>query len=147
MLEKYLRGWLISLLIILSVNFCTGTASVTARNTTQPVMLGPVHQVHGDNKPRQLYKKDEFEIGVQDMDTTSGGGGGVRTRTIIKDGAEKVDVWVMKKSSGPKEKVVVDKVYVHSSVQCFIVGCGGRNDYAGIEGGIFTTQPIQGSEK
>lgn len=145
-MENNLRLWLIPLSILLSVTACTGTASLTARNTTQPVMLGPVHQVNGDNKPRQLYKKDEFDIAVQDMDSTSSGGG-VRTRTVIKEEAEKVDVWVMKKSAGPVEKVVVDKVYVHSSVQCFILGCGGRNDYAGIEGGIFTAKPASGGEK
>ena len=144
-LRKFELG--ISLLALLSVVACgTGTAMVTAKNTTQPVMLGPVHQIN-NKKASLLAQKDEFDIGVEDSVSSQSTGRYSSRTTVIQEGEEKIDVELLKKVEGPADKIAVDKIYVGSSVSCILIFCSGRHDYAGIEGRIHGAQSAQGGAK
>jgi len=144
--NRFTRVFVLYGLILLCATACsTGTTSVVAKNTTQPVMLGPIHNVKG-SKDIQLYKKGEFDIKIEDS-LSSYSTGHSRTTTVIQEGEEKIDVEVMKKAEGSTDKIVVDNVFVNSTVECWLIACSGRTDYAGIEGGVYTTKPVNGDKK
>lgn len=114
----------------------TTTTTVTAKNVTQPVLLGPVRYIKGD-KPQALAKKDEFDIKVEQSVQSRKTGRYSSTTDIVQEGEEKIDAELLKKAEGPADKIAVDKVYVSSSITCYLVFCNGWVDYSGIEGGIY----------
>ncbi len=142
--------WRVELLLLsvaLGASACnTTTTTVAAKNVTQPVLLGPVRHIKGD-KPLTLAKKDEFDIKVQQSYEQQSNGRYATTSTVIQEGEEKVDAELLKKVEGPAEKIVVDNVYVNSSISCFLISCTSWIDYSGIEGGIYGKDSAAGVKK
>lgn len=129
------------LFVAVFLSGCTSlSTTTTAKNMTRPVMLGPVQYVKSNKKPT-LYKKQDFDIMVENSIVTSGNQY-QQTTYVTEESAEKVDAELMRKLDSPKDKIVVDKLYVKSARACFLVFCNSRVDYSGIEGGIYSTTPV-----
>jgi hypothetical protein len=140
-----LIGIFMCFMVVLLSGCSTLSTTTTAKNMTRPVMVGPVHYVKSNKKP-PLYKKDDFDITVEDSVVTSGGQY-QQTTYVTQESAEKIDAELMRKLS-PNDKVVVDDVFLKSSRACFLVFCNARIDYSGIEGGIYSSTPVnKGSSK
>lgn len=133
---------LIGMAMVMFMSGCaTVTTTTTARNMTRPVMVGPVHYVTS-NKNTPLYKKEDFDIMVEKSVVTTGGQ--YQTTYVTRESSEKIDAELMRKLEAPKDKVVVDDLYLKSSRACFLgVLCNARIDYSGIEGGIYSTTPVK----
>jgi len=129
------------LLIVALLSGCSSlSTTTTAKNMTRPVMLGPVQYVKS-NKKIPLYKRQEFDIKVENSIVTSGGQH-YQTTYITEESSEKIDAELMRKLDSPKDKIVVDYLFVNSTRACFLVFCNSRIDYSGIEGGIYSTTPV-----
>jgi hypothetical protein len=116
------------------------STTTTAKNMTRPVMLGPVQYVKS-NKKTPLYKSQDFDIKVENSIVTTGGQH-QQTTYITEESSEKIDAELMRKLDSPKDKIVVETLYVKSARACFLVFCNSRVDYSGIEGGIYSTTPV-----
>ncbi len=141
-IKKYAIKGLFLFFMVAFLSGCSSlTTTTTAKNVTRPVMLGSVQYVKS-NKKITLYKKNDFDIMVENSEVTSGGRYN-QTTHIVREGAEKIDAELMRKLDSPKDKIVVDILYVKSARACFLgVFCGSRVDYSGIEGGIYSTTPV-----
>ena len=129
------------LFIVALLSGCSSlSTTTTAKNMTQPVMLGPVQYVKSNKKP-PLYKRQDFDIKVEHSIETSGGQH-YQTTYITQESSEKIDAELMRKLDSPKDKIVVDYLFVKSARACFLVFCNSRVDYSGIEGGIYSTTPV-----
>lgn len=132
---------LILLFTVALLSGCSSLSTTTsAKNMTRPVMLGPVHYVKS-NKMTPLYKKMDFDIMVENSIVTSGGQHS-QTTYVTQESAEKIDAELLRKLDSPKDKIVVDNLYIKSARACFLVFCNSRIDYSGIEGGIYSTTPV-----
>ena len=132
---------LLLLAIVVLLPGCSSLSTTTsAKNMTRPVMLGPVHYVKS-NKKIPLYKKTEFDIMVENSIVTSGGQYN-QTTYVTQESAEKIDAELLRKLDSPKDKIVVDNLYIKSARACFLVFCNSRIDYSGIEGAIYSTTPV-----
>ena len=129
------------LFIVVLLSGCSSlSTTTTAKNMTRPVMLGPVQYVK-NNKKTPLYKRQDFDITVENSIVTSGGQHH-QTTYVIEESAEKIDAELMRKLDSPKDKIVVETLFVKSARACFLVFCNSRVDYSGIEGGIYSTTPV-----
>jgi len=129
------------LFIVVLLSGCSSlSTTTTAKNMTRPVMLGPVQYVK-NNKKTPLYKRQDFDITVENSIVTSGGQHN-QTTYVIEESAEKIDAELMRKLDSPKDKIVVETLFVKSARACFLVFCNSRVDYSGIEGGIYSTTPV-----
>lgn len=129
------------LFIVALLSGCSSlSTTTTAKNMTRPVMLGPVQYVKS-NKKTPLYKKQDFDISVENSIVTSGGQHH-QTTYVKEESSEKIDAELMRKLDSPKDKIVVENLYVKSARACFLVFCNSRIDYSGIEGGIYSTTPV-----
>ncbi|HUX91990.1 MAG TPA: hypothetical protein VMV48_14985 [Gallionellaceae bacterium] len=135
------------LFIVALLSGCSSlSTTTTAKNMTRPVMLGPIQHVKS-NKKTPLYKKMDFDITVENSIVTSGGQY-QQTTYVTEESAEKIDAELMRKLDSPKDKIVVETLFVKSARACFLVFCNSRVDYSGIEGGIYSTTPVStGSSK
>ena len=122
--------------IIIFASCAKLNTTTTAKNTTRPVMVGPIHYVNS-TKAITLHKKSEFDIKVENSDVTSGGAH-YQTTYVTRESAEKIDANLLKMVSSPKDKILVNTLFVKSTRGCFIIFCSSRIDYSGIEGGIYT---------
>lgn len=143
-LNKINKTPLLPLFLLFVVSLLAGCSSLStttsAKNMTRPVMMGPVQYVKS-NKKATLYKKQDFDIAVENSIVSSGGQYN-QTTYIKEESAEKIDAELMRQLDSPKDKIVVDNLYVKSSRACFLVFCNSRIDYSGIEGGIYSTSPV-----
>lgn len=133
------------LFLLFTVVFLSGCSSLStttsAKNLTRPVMLGPVQHVKS-NKKTPLYKKLDFDITVENSIVTSGNQH-YQTTYVTEESSEKIDAELMRKLDSPKDKIVVENLFVKSARACFLVFCNSRIDYSGIEGGIYSTTPVR----
>jgi hypothetical protein len=143
-LNKIKKGPMMRLFLLAIAVLLAGCSSLstttTAKNMTRPVMLGPVQYVKSNKNP-PLYKKLDFDIQVENSIVTSGGQHH-QTTYVIEESAEKIDAELMRKLDSPKDKIVVENLFVKSARACFLVFCNSRVDYSGIEGGIYSTTPV-----
>lgn len=129
------------LFIVVFLSGCSSLSTTTsAKNLTRPVMLGPVQHVKS-NKKTPLYKKLDFDITVENSIVTSGNQH-YQTTYVTEESSEKIDAELMRKLDSPKDKIVVENLFVKSARACFLVFCNSRIDYSGIEGGIYSTTPV-----
>ncbi len=136
-----MRLFLLLFIVALLSGCSSMSTTTTAKNMTRPVMLGPVQYVKSNKKP-PLYKKQDFDIQVENSIVTSGGGQYQQTTYVTNESAEKVDAELMRLLDSPKDKIVVENLFVKSARACFLVFCNSRVDYSGIEGGIYSTTPV-----
>lgn len=129
------------LYIVVLLSGCSSlSTTTTAKNMTRPVLIGPVQYVKS-NKTPPLYKKMDFDIQVENSIVTSGGQHH-QTTYVREESSEKIDAELLRKLDSPKDKVIVENLFVKSARACFLVFCNSRVDYSGIEGGIYSTTPV-----
>ena len=136
-----IKGLFLLFIVVLLPGCQTMNSTTTAKNMTRPVMLGPVHYVKSNKKSR-LYKKEDFDITVENSIETSGGQYHTTTY-VVEETAEKIDAQLMKSLDSRKDKIVVENLFLKSSRACFLgIFCNSRVDYSGIEGGIYSSKPV-----
>lgn len=133
-------GILICAITVFASGCATMSTTTSAKNMTRPVMVGPVQYVKSDKKT-PLYKKQEFDITVENSVVTSGGQH-YQSTYITRESSEKIDAELMRKLESPQDKVVVENLFLKSARACFIVFCNTKIDYSGIEGGIYSATPV-----
>lgn len=137
--DPMMRLFLLAMVVLLPGCSSLSTTT-TAKNITRPVMLGPIQHVKS-NKKTPLYKKMDFDITVENS-IVSSGGQHHQTTYVTEESSEKIDAELMRKLDSPKDKIVVENLFVKSARACFLVFCNSRVDYSGIEGGIYSTTPV-----
>ncbi len=112
---------------------CGVTASVSATDLTQPVLLGKIRTLRGtDNEPRQL--RVPFDISTSNRMSYFSSG-------QLYAGS-KADSELLKLTETPDDRIVIDEVYI-GSYSIFVIAEGGGGEeksWADIKGGIYREQ-------
>jgi len=136
-----MKGLFLLFIVVLLPGCTTLSTTTTAKNMTRPVMIGPIHSVKS-NKKSPLYKKSDFDISVENSIVSTSNG--YQTTTYhVDESSEKIDAQLMKILYSPKDKIVVENLFIKSARGCFLMFCSYRVDYSGIEGGIYSSKPIR----
>ncbi|MDH5414627.1 MAG: hypothetical protein OEW87_10860 [Flavobacteriaceae bacterium] len=124
-------------IVLLALASCAKfSTTTTAKNSTQPVMLGPIHSV-ATEKTKPLHKKADFDITVENSVVTSGGQYH-QTTYVTQESSEKIDANLMKLVDSKKDRIVVDTLFLKSARGCFFIFCSSQVDYSGIEGAVYS---------
>src|SRR5512139_3738369 len=102
--EEPLTGIFMCFMVVLLSGCSTLSTTTSAKNMTRPVMAGPVHYVKSGKKT-PLYKKQDFDITVENSVVTSGGQY-YQTTYVTKESSEKIDAELMRKLETPQDMVV-----------------------------------------
>lgn len=135
-----MKGLILLSVVVLLSGCASLNTTTTAKNMTRPVMIGPVQYVKS-NKKSTLYKKEEFDIMVENSIVTSGNQY-QSTTYVVEESSEKIDAELMRRLDSPKDKIVVENLFLKSARACFLMFCNSRVDYSGIEGGIYSSTPV-----
>lgn len=116
---------------------CASQSVVGTQNFTSPVMVGPVANVKGEKINKHGKKIADFDIETQNVKSMTSGSYGNAARDYTKvEGSNKFDVELLKATTDPKNKVVVNKVRVGSSYLYLLFGFTDKI-WAGIQGDIY----------
>ncbi len=132
--DGFMKRTLCIMLVFLLAAFTTGcgvTASVSATDLTQPVLLGKIRTLRGtDNEPRQL--RAPFDISTSN-----------KKRHLISIeqmyAGSKANPELLKLTETSDDRIVIDEVYI-GSYSILVVGTSAEGEgksWADIKGGIY----------